>query len=403
MVMGAKETPAFSNGLRISNTAISFPLITILLSFSALVVVANTYTMIPINKDLSEAFHVPEIKAAWASSIFSITYAAGFLVFGPLSERYGKKQVLVAGLSILAACTFIGGLAHSFGLLLSFRAVQGFFTAAFGPVALAYVFDIYPPEKRATTIAMITTGFLTSGIVGQVASSWITRSLGWSYVFFVFAITYLLSFLLVWRILPLTPVQTPDTSLLTILKQTMGLLRRPDLVTCFVITFTLLLSFTGMYASLGQYLVSQFGIRTEQMLGIRSIGILGTLLSPLAGKLIARFGLKKVLTGALFIACGGLLLEWSMPTLALVTAASVIFVAGISLVNPTMINTVGILGGRASGGAVVMYSFILYVGASVGPMIAQLAKFGVVTLILAGLLSISMILSLTIKIPSAYE
>jgi predicted MFS family arabinose efflux permease len=403
MVMNATETLTSGKGLRISNAAFNFPLITILLSFCALAVVSNTYTMIPINKDLSEAFHVPEIKAAWASSVFSITYAAGFLVFGPLSERYGKKQVLAAGLAVLAACTFICGLVHSFGLLLSFRAVQGFFTAAFGPVALAYVFEIYPTEKRATTIAMITTGFLTSGIIGQVASSWITRSLGWPYVFFVFAITYLLSFLLAWRILPLTPVQAPDTSLLTILKQTLGLLRRPDLVTCFVITFTLLLSFTGMYASLGQYLVSQFGLRADQLLGIRSVGILGTLLSPLAGKLIARFGLKKVLTGALFIACGGLLLEWSMSTLALVTAASVIFVAGISLVNPTMINIVGILGGRASGGAVVMYSFILYIGASAGPMFAQLAKFGTVILILAGLLSVSMILSLSIKIPSAYK
>jgi predicted MFS family arabinose efflux permease len=403
MVMNATETLTSGKGLRISNAAFNFPLITILLSFCALAVVSNTYTMIPINKDLAEAFHVPEIKAAWASSVFSITYAAGFLVFGPLSERYGKKQVLAAGLAVLAACTFICGLVHSFGLLLSFRAVQGFFTAAFGPVALAYVFEIYPTEKRATTIAMITTGFLTSGIIGQVASSWITRSLGWPYVFFVFAITYLLSFLLAWRILPLTPVQAPDTSLLTILKQTLGLLRRPDLVTCFVITFTLLLSFTGMYASLGQYLVSQFGLRADQLLGIRSVGILGTLLSPLAGKLIARFGLKKVLTGALFIACGGLLLEWSMSTLALVTAASVIFVAGISLVNPTMINIVGILGGRASGGAVVMYSFILYIGASAGPMFAQLAKFGTVILILAGLLSVSMILSLSIKIPSAYK
>lgn len=403
MVMSATKTQTSGEGLRISSAAVNLPLITILLSFCALVVVANTYTMIPINKDLSEAFLLTEIKAAWASSIFAIAYAAGFLVFGPLAERYGKKQVLVVGLAVLSVSTFIGGLTDTFGLLLSFRAVQGFFTAAFGPVALAYVFEIYPPEKRATTIAMITTGFLTSGIVGQVVSSWITKYLGWPYVFFVFAITYLISFLLVYRILPLTPVQAPDTSLLKILKQTLGLLRRPDLLTCFMITFTLLLTFTGMYASLGPYLGSQFGLRADQMLGVRSVGILGTFLSPLAGKLIANFGMKKVLTGALFIACGGLLLECSMTTLALVTATSVIFVAGISLVNPTMINIVGTLGGRASGGAVVMYSFILYVGASFGPMIAQLGNFRGVMLILAGLLAISLVLSLTIKIPSTYK
>jgi len=52
-----------------------------------------------------------------------------------------------------------------------------------------------------------------------------------------------------------------------------------------------------------------------------------------------------------------------MSTLVLVTVASVIFVAGISIVVPTLINIVGILGGRASGGAVALYAFILFVGA----------------------------------------
>jgi cyanate permease len=170
-----------------------------------------------------------------------------------------------------------------------------------------------------------------------------------------------------------------------------------------VITFTLLLSFTGMYAALGPYLVSRFGLETDQMMGVRSVGILGTLLSPLAGKLGARFGPKKVLTGALSCAIAGLLLERGMPTLALVTAASLIYVTGISTVNPTVINIVGILGGRSSGGAVALYSLILYIGASAGPMIAQLGNFGVVMLIFAGLLSASLALSLTIKMPAAYS
>lgn len=93
-------------------------------------------------------------------------------------------------------------------------------------------------------------------------------------------------------------------------------------------------------------------------------------------------------------------MEGGMSMLVLVTAASVIFVAGISIVVPTLINIVGILGGRASGGAVALYAFILFVGASAGPVIAQLGKFEVVILILVGILIVSVALSLTIKIPS---
>ena len=397
---GTTGTLTSEKGLRISDVAFNFSLITLLLSFCGLIVVSNIYTMIPINKEISEAFQVPEIKAAWASSVFSICYAVGFLVFGPLSERYGRKQVIVVGLAALAVCTFITGFVHTIGLLLVLRAMQGFIAATFAPVALAYVFETYPPEKRATTIALISTGFLMAGIIGQVASSWITRSFGWSYVFLIFSITYLLAFLLVWRLLPLTHGKNPNTSLLTIWKQTFGLLRKPNLVKCYMITFTLLLSFVSMYASLGHYLVSEFGLRAEQLLGIRSVGILGMILSPLAGKLITRFGLKRVLVGGLISAFGGLLLEWGMSTLVLVTVASVIFVAGISIVVPTLINIVGILGSQASGGAVALYAFILFVGASAGPVIGQLGEFEVVILILAGILLTSVVLSLTIKIPS---
>jgi len=398
-VRATTSTVTSDNGLRRSDDAFSLSLITLLLAFCGLIVVSNIYTMIPIHKDLSAAFQVSEIKAAWASSIFSICYAVGFLVFGPLSERYGRKQVIVVGLAALAVCTFFTGFVHTIGLLLLLRAMQGFVAATFAPVALAYVLETYPLEKRATTIAMISTGFLMSGIIGQVASSWITRSFGWSYVFLIFSIIYLIAFLLVWRILPLTPGKNPHTSLLMIWKQTFALLLKPNLVTCYMIAFILLLSFVSMYASLGNYLVSEFGLKAEQLLGIRSVGILGMILSPLAGKLITRFGLKRVLVGGLISASGGLLLEWGMSTLVLVTVASVIFVAGISIVVPTLINIVGILGGQARGGAVALYAFILFLGASAGPVIAQLGTFEAVILILASILLISAHLSLTIKIP----
>ncbi|SFG94094.1 Predicted arabinose efflux permease, MFS family [Desulfotomaculum arcticum] len=392
------STVISDNGLEKADAAFSLPLTTFLLAFCGLIVVSNIYTMIPIHKDLSVAFQVPEIKAAWASSIFSICYAVGFLVFGPLSERYGKKQVIVVGLAALALCTFITGFVHTIGLLLVLRAAQGFVAATFAPVAVVYVFETYPPEQRATTIALISTGFLMSGIIGQVASSWITRSFGWPYVFLVFSITYLIAFLLTWRILPLTPGKNQNTSLLTIWKQTFGLLRKPNLVTCYIIAFTLLLSFVSMYASLGHYLVGEFGLRAEQLLVIRSVGILGMILSPLAGTLIARFGLKRVLVGGLISASAGLLLVCGLSTLILVTVASVVFVAGISIIVPTLINIVGILGDQARGGAIALYSFILFVGASTGPIIAQLGAFKVVISILAGILLFSALLSLTIKV-----
>lgn len=374
--------------------------VTILLTFCGLIVVSNVYTMIPLIGKLSSEFHVPTATAAWAgSSIFSLFYAIGFLIFGPISDRFGRKQVLVPGMIALSASTLLVSFAQSIHSLLYFRALQGFAAASFGPVALAYVFDIYPPVKRPTTVALLSTGFLLAGIVGQIVSSSIAGWLGWSYVFISFAVVYLLAFLLALAILPTVPVKQTELSLFAVWKQMFGLFRDQNLIKGYTITFTLLLSFVGMYSSLGGYLASTYGLKAEQLLSIRSAGIIGMLLAPYAGKFIVRFGYKRVLLTGLISAAMGLFLEWLLPTVALITIASVVFAAGISVVIPTLINIVGILGKQSRGGAVALYTFFLFLGASIGPVIASLAGFKFVILFLSGILVFSTLLSLSLQIP----
>lgn len=375
-----------------------FTFIAWLFAVCGLFVISNVYTMIPIIGDVSQALHVTTSLTTWSSSIFSIFYAIGFLVFGPLSDLLGRKQVIVYGLLSLALSTFLITFVHSIGPLIVLRAIQGFFAATFQPVALAYVFEIYPSEKRGTTIAIISTGFIMAGIIGQVISSWITKSWGWSFVFVFFGIVYFLVFFILWWFLPTTAKQTEATHLLTSWRKMFRLLLRPKLVAVYIITFTLPFSFVGMNASMGGYLSHTYGLTAEQILNIRSVGIIGMMISPLAGKFIARVGLKSVLVGGLISAAGGLLLESVMPAVHLIALASVIFVAGISISVPTLINVVGVLGDQEKSAAVALYTFILNLGASAGPLILPLGNFTIITLILSGILTVSMIISVTLKI-----
>ncbi|NWO14133.1 MULTISPECIES: MFS transporter [Virgibacillus] len=68
-----------------------------LLFWCALVVVSAVYIVIPITDTLTSYFTISAQKASWISSIFSVFYAFGFLVFAPLSQKYGKKQIIVIG------------------------------------------------------------------------------------------------------------------------------------------------------------------------------------------------------------------------------------------------------------------------------------------------------------------
>lgn len=85
---------------------------------------------------------------------------------------------------------------------------------------------------------------------------------------------------------------------------------------------------------------------------------------------------------------------------ALIGAASIVFVAGISIIVPTLINAVGILGGEMRGAAVALYTFILFLGASAGPLVSSFGNFQVVNLLLAGILVISLLISFTLNIHS---
>ncbi|MDF2536382.1 MAG: major facilitator transporter, partial [Bacillales bacterium] len=268
----------------------------------------------------------------------------------------------------------------------------------FQPVALAYVFETYPTERKGTTISIISTGFLMAAIIGQLISSWVTSKFGWSNVFIVFGVIYLIAFLLLWIILPQTKNIKKDTHILASWMQMFELLLNPRLVGAYFITFTLCLSFVGMYASMGDYLIDTYRLSHHQVFQIRCLGIIGMLLAPITGKLIAKFGLKKILVSGLIAAAGGQLFESVMPTVSLITLFSVIFVAGLSISIATLIQVVGILGDHAKSSASVLYALLLNLGASAGPLILNFGNFRSVTLLLAVILTVSLIISVLIKV-----
>lgn len=349
----------------------------------------------------TNAFNVTAAQAAWTSSAFSFFYALGFLFFGPLSERYGRKQIILLGLISLTIVSPILGFLDTLSALIMFRGIQGVVAAAFAPAALAYVVEIFPFEKRVTAIGFVSTGFLMAGIVGQVFSSFISQQIGWNSVFYYLGGIYFITTILVAFLLPKGEIKNKDGNLLAAFKQIGDVLTNRSLLFCYIITVTLLLTFVGMYATLGNYLSAMFNLGTDQILYIRSVGIIGMVLSPFAGRLVSKFGIQNVLRGGITLAVIGLAALGISSSLPILIIMSVIFVAGIAITVPTLITLVGRLGAHASGIAVTLYTFILFIGATLGPIISVfLLKTGNYLLtfeILALLLCIGLFVSFVIN------
>lgn len=371
-------------------------LVTGVLFWGGLVVISSLYATIPLLPLLEKQFKATPIQVAWAGTAFALFYAFGCLISGPLSDYFGRKNVIVFGLSGVTLITGLIGFSYSLWLLVALRGLQGFVAATYAPVVLTYVVDMFRAEKRVTALGFISSGFLMAGIIGQMISGLISYYYSWASVFFVFSGIYLLTALFIKWIIP-SDQKRKDLRFMEAFKQYGAIIHHKTLWLCFAITKTLLFTFVGMYSILGHYLSTKFQLGDQEIFYVRAVGIIGMVIAPFAGMLVHRFGYQMVLRVGILFALVGLTFLSVGSHFYFLIAMTVIYVSGISLTVPTLISFVGQLAGEASGAAVSLYSFILFVGASLGPIYAAtilktnnfLLAFGCLALLMATSLFIS--------------
>lgn len=349
---------------------INYSYVTLLLFWCALIVVSSVYITTPLVGPIASEFNVTQAMATWPTSIFSLFYAVGFLIFGPLSDRYGRKRIIVFGLCILTVITLLIGLTNQFHSLVALRGVQGFVSATFAPAALAYVFDVYPKKRLVTTIGFISFGFLTAGIFGQVLAGVVNQLSDWNVVFLLFGGLFFCTIIAVILILPDSESNTTNVNIRYFLRQTKVIFTQRNFLLSYSITLMLLLTFIGMYTVIGDYLSgSTFNLSSKEILFVRATGLIGMILSPFTGVFVKRYGLLRILKVGLAIAVIGLFAVGFSSNLFSIVFMSIIYVAGISLTFPAIMTLIGEISGDIRAIAASYYTFILFIGATLGPII----------------------------------
>jgi YNFM family putative membrane transporter len=354
---------------------------------SALLVLMQLYLAIPLAPVMAKALDSGGAAAA-LGTVYSLAYALGFLIFGPLSDRYGRKAVLVPGMVAFAIATGALSVAPSMTLVGVLRAVQGLLASSFAAVALAYVGEALPPRWRSTGIGAIATAFLVAGIAGQVYAQAVAEALGWRWVFGLAAPALGLAAVGLAKVLVEPTFGPRSTSLAQKYRELGTLARQRQLALPYLASCTMLLSFVAMYAALGPMLVTRFGLGHTDVLLVRLAGLPGMVLAPFAGWLVGRFGAVRVAIAGFVVAASGLTIEAvTAANLRALVIASAVFVAGIATVVPAMIAVVGSRAGPARAGALGLGGLAIFVGASCGPLAPELPLgFSGLLLALAALL-----------------
>jgi DHA1 family bicyclomycin/chloramphenicol resistance-like MFS transporter len=119
----------------------------------------------------------------WIVTAFIMAAGAGQLIYGPLSDRFGRRPVLLSGIAVYVVLTLVAGLAPRLGWLLAARVLQGFSIAATSVVARSIVRDRYSGSTMARVMSVIFLVFLIVPILAPSVGQLLLLVVNWRGIF----------------------------------------------------------------------------------------------------------------------------------------------------------------------------------------------------------------------------
>ncbi len=179
--------------------------------------------VVPLARD---AFGVSVAAANATVSAPLVAFAVGLFVYGPLSDHYGRRPMILAGLAIFVAGCALALAAPSIGTLTLGRVVTALGTSAGVTVARATLGDLYARERMAHKLATLTMVMVTASSVAPAGGGAIAEALGWRAVFGVLLAGGVAIALVAWRHLPETRTAGETRDRRQMLAATRALLRQ---------------------------------------------------------------------------------------------------------------------------------------------------------------------------------
>ncbi|CAM3095556.1 MDR family MFS transporter [Filibacter tadaridae] len=124
-------------------------------------------------------------RYSWIFSSYLLMSTVTVLIYGKLSDIFGRKPVFFVGLSIFLLGSILCGFAVSMEQLIGFRLIQGFGAGAVMPIASTIIGDIYSTEERAKIQGYLSSVWGISAVSGPVIGGLIVQYTSWEYVFWV--------------------------------------------------------------------------------------------------------------------------------------------------------------------------------------------------------------------------
>ncbi len=290
-------------------------------------------------------------------------------VFGPLSDRYGRRLVMLAGMSFFALTVAGTAVAPTLLVLVALRVLNGLGAAIVMPSVFAYAGDLPTAAERARAMGNLAMGYPLAALLGLPLGALLAGAISWRATFLAVAILAALAAILLWRL----PADRPKGAAATGYAEGMRLaLGNRSVLAVLVVTFVWFMGPTGMFTFVGEFFQSSYGLTTSQI-GIVFIvlGVVGVISARTSGRFTTRLGARRVVL--LGIACFGtavFILPSTPPYLLLSLVVFSVWVFGTWFGLPAQQSIAAGIDPRARGTIMAFNSSAFNLAAVISPILA---------------------------------
>ncbi len=256
--------------------------------------------MVPILPEIEATLGVNEFWRGMLLTSYAVALGISALLTGPLSDRVGRRTVLLGGTALMSVTLVFHTVAADYELLIFMRVLAGVGGGMLSGGSIAYVGDYFPYDKRGWANGWIMSGTAFGQVAGVPIGKILATEFGYRWPFLLFAITMALATFMIWRFVP-QPNMELDTGRLTprrIARKYLDVLDGP--VMAAVGSYTLMFAGFGLFATfLPTWLESSIGLTGYEVALLFAMGgVANIIAAPSAGRLSDEIGRKPLVVWA---------------------------------------------------------------------------------------------------------
>lgn len=332
----------------------------------------NLYATQPLLPYFRRLFHESELAVSLTVSATTLAVALTAPVVGSLSDRLGRKGVIVTALFGLACTTVLSCTAHNLPQLIVWRFLQGCFIPGIIAATMAYTAEESEPAVAGSTMSLYVTGTIIGGFGGRFIAGLTVSSSSWRAAFGYLGLATFLVALATWWLLPGSRKFVRQHTMVSAVASMRKHLHNPRLLATYAVGFNILFCLVAAFTYVNFYLTDKpFFLGPATLGSIFGVYLIGLVVTPMAGRFIDRAGHRKTLMGALAWSAAGMFLTL-IHSVPLIIAGLAMEATGVFACQSVSSSYVGKAALEAKSSAAGLYVSFYYLGGFMGSILPGL-------------------------------